>query len=80
MGGVGYALVEAQDDFLAVGFVGLARQDELDAQLAATSAGRYLATVPTQLSQPGDYEVQVLHDGVHLDSLTLTAQAPKKGK
>jgi regulation of enolase protein 1 (concanavalin A-like superfamily) len=54
--------------------------DERDAQLSATSAGRYLATVPTQLSQPGDYEVQILHDGVHLDSLTLTAEAPRKGR
>ena len=54
--------------------------DEQDAQVSATQAGRYLATVPTQATQPGDYEVQVLHDGVHLDSLTLTAAPPKKPK
>ncbi|HSI80122.1 MAG TPA: ThuA domain-containing protein [Solirubrobacterales bacterium] len=53
--------------------------DERDVQVSATSRGRYVATVPTERSQPGDYEVQVLHDGVHLDSLTLTAEPATKG-
>jgi cytochrome c len=53
--------------------------DERNARVSATPEGRYLATVPTKRSQPGEYEVQVLHDGQHLDSLTLTAEPATKG-